>query len=236
MAHPQSVLNTDIANYNQAFYDKLAAMEEFTYDESTTAGFEEYSPFWTSFNDAIMGYFNNSISGTDMADFLLGIFVHAHATIVRQRGSQQLLEDGNFFSLFDIDGLVSDTLSRPIDYYDDYEPEILDTDGTQLSPASAPNLETDTARASSAYGNDRSQWLSLVSQYSANVASNGVRDVYEGVDPSTFGPNLTPLDIYDLVFGSGEVNIGDFQLTGLEWSVAFDSFNVGLDKPTRPSE
>jgi len=132
MAHPQSVLNTDIANYNQAFYDKLAAMEEFTYDESTrfvdestTAGFEEYSPFWTSFNDAIMGYFNNSISGTDMADFLLGIFVHAHATIVRQRGSQQLLEDGNFFSLFDIDGLVSDTLSRPIDYYDDYEPEIL---------------------------------------------------------------------------------------------------------------
>jgi len=75
-----------------------------------------------------------------------------------------------------------------------------------------------------------------VSQYSANVASNGVRDVYEGVDPSTFGPNLTPLDIYDLVFGSGEVNIGDFQLTGLEWSAAFDLFNVGLDKPTRPSE
>jgi hypothetical protein len=255
MAHPQSVLSTSIADYSQEFYDKLAAMEAFTYDESErpkfdeldpnfesgTAGFDEYSPFWSSFNAAILSYFNNTLSRSNMADFLLGIFVHAHATIVRQRGSQQLLDNSDFFLVFGIDGLVEATLNRPIDFYDDYIPAQFALDnGTveQIAPASAPRLQSDTASISgsagdpqegiepvpSAYEKDEEVWLGLIPQYSANSAANAVRDVYEGVDPSTFGPDLTPLIAHDLVF------------TQLNWKSAFEVFDVGLPLPVRPSE
>ena len=241
MAHPQSVLSTSIANYSQEFYDKLAAMEAFTYDESTqpkfdesdpnfeegTAGFDEYSPFWISFNSAIMSYFDNTISRSNMADFLLGIFVHAHATIVRQRGSQQLLDDSNFYNIFTLDGLVQETLQRPIDFYDDYVAPTFDNNillplSNLLTPASAPNLQSDTSGLSNAYENDRELWLGLLPQYASNSAANAVRDIYEGVDPSTFGPDLTPIVAHDLVF------------TQLNWNIAFDVFNVQLNKPVRP--
>ena len=247
MAHPQSVLNTNISNYNQDFYNKLAAMESFTYDNSTqpkydstdpeftdpneTAGFDEYSPFWSSFNSAIMSYLSGSISRDEITDFLLGLFVHAHATIVRQRGDQQLIDDSAFDVAFSINGLVQSVLNRSVDFYDDYVAPTFD-EGIEVTSASASRLQSDTAailgdeelEILSAYEIDKEQWIDLVPQFTRNTAANAVRDVYEGVDPSTFGPDLTPAVAYELVFDT------------LNWSTAFDVLSIDLPKPQRPTQ
>ena len=249
-----SVINTDIANYNQAFYDKLVAMETFTYEQSQqpkfhpldpqfveeNAGFDEYSPFWTSFSNAIMSYLSGSISRDEITDFLLGLFVHAHATIVRQRGDQQLIDNSSFDVVFNINGLVQTVLEEDVDYYDDYIAPIweddIETGLQQISSASAPRLQSDTSSIlggvdpldpevtiPSAYEIDKEQWINLVPQFTRNTAANAVRDVYEGVDPSTFGDDLTPIIAYELVFDT------------LNWSTGFDVLNIDLPKPQRPS-
>ena len=251
-----SVINTDIALYNQAFYDKLVAMETFTYEQSQrpkyhpldpeftdpneTAGFDEYSPFWLGFSNAIISYLSGSISREEISDFLLGLFVHAHATIVRQRGSQQLIDNSNFNVVFNINGLVQTVLAENVNYYDDYIAPIwensTETGLQQISSASAPRLQSDTSSIlggvdpldpeviiPSAYEIDKEQWIDLVPQFTRNTAANAVRDVYEGVDPSTFGPDLTPTVAYELVFDT------------LNWSAAFDVLNIDLNKPQRPS-
>jgi hypothetical protein len=209
-----------------AFYNKLIAMENFTYTSSARpsvtgsgqAGVAEYQPFWSAYNTALLSYLNNTITKSDMADFLIGIFVHAHATIVRNRGDQQLLDDSAFDKLFNIQGLVGVVLAYPIDHYDDYIPP----DIMLSEPAQAPNLEADTAFVAGKYELDEEDWLAIQDQYTANSAANAVRDIYEGVDPSTFGPDLRPINAYELVFDT------------LGWDAAFNSFNVGLDKPIRP--
>ena len=244
-----SVINTDIALYNQAFYDKLIAMETYTYEQSQqpkfhpldpqfveeNAGFDEYSPFWTSFSNAIMSYLSGSISRDEITDFLLGLFVHAHATIVRQRGDQQLIDDSAFDVAFSINGLVQSVLSRNVEFYDDYVAPIWENDSEaglqQISDPAAPRLQSDVAsilgdeelEILSAYEIDKEQWIGLVPQFTRNTAANAVRDVYEGVDPSTFGPDLTPAVAYELVFDT------------LNWSAAFDVLDIDLNKPQRPS-
>ena len=237
MTTTTSVINTDIANYNQAFYDKLLAMEAYTYNQSeqpkfdesdpefepnVKAGFDEYSPFWTSFSNEIVEYLNGSISREQITDFLLGLFVHAHATLVRQRGDQQLIDDSSFDLVFNINELVETVLEENIDYYDDYVAPTFDGEGIEITEASAPNLQADTDFTSLAFDIDKAKLAALVTQYTRNTAANAVRDIYEGVDPSTFGHDLTPTVAYELVFDT------------LNWSTAFDVLNIDLDKPQRP--
>lgn len=245
MPHPLSVLDTSIETYNQAFFNKLADMEFFTYENSTqpkydptdpqftseSAGFDEYSPFWSGFNSAILSYLSGSISRDEITDFLLGLFVHAHATIVRQRGNQQLIDNSSFDVNFSINGLVQLVLSRDVDFYDDYVAPTFD-DGIEVTSESASRLQSDTAfilgdegqEILSAYEIDKESWANLVPQYTTNTAANAVRDVYEGVDPSTFGPDLTPIIAYELVFDT------------LNWSTAFDVLSIDLPVPERPTQ
>lgn len=226
MPHPDSVLDPAIADFRQDFYDKLANMEAYTYDESEqpsadgsgTAGVEEYQPYWQAYNDAIMTYLGGSVDRETISDFLIGLYVYLFNLKAKGRGSQAVVDDSDAEVIFDLDGLVADVLAYPIDHYDDYEPDPDPTDPETSD--SADNLEADTSRAQSAFDTDRGAIPSLTSTYAREASSGAVQDVYSGAEPPT--DSLPPQEAWDKVFDE------------LEWEWAFGVFDIDLSVPDRP--
>ena len=151
MAHPESVLSTRIQTYDSDFYDKLTAMESFCYDnseqEDVEDGVEEYQPFFQDLNDAIEGYFDsNEFSRDALFDLLQGMYTYVKLNVLYEY-REDLKEQLQASEIFDMDGFVEDTLSRPDDYYDDFFIEIEEDD--ELGPIEtprAPNLEDSVSR------------------------------------------------------------------------------------------
>ncbi len=223
MPHPDSVLDPAIADFRQDFYDKLADMEAYTYDESEqpgAGGIEEYQPFWQAYSDAIVGYLAGSVDRETISDFLIGLYVYLFNLKAKGRGSQAVVDDSDAEVIFDLDGLVADVLAYPIDHYDDYEPDP-DPQDPETSD-SAPNLEADTSRAQAAFEPDRGAIPSLTSTYAREASSGAVRDVYSGAEPPT--DQLPPQEAWDQVFDQ------------LNWEWAFEVFDIDLDLPERPED
>ena len=151
MAHPESVLSTRIQTYDSDFYDKLTAMESFCYDnseqEDVEDGVEEYQPFFQDLNDAIEGYFDsNEFSRDALFDLLQGMYTYVKLNVLYEY-REDLKSQLQASEIFDMDGFIEDTLSRPDDYYDDFFIEIEEDD--ELGPIEtprAPNLEDSVAR------------------------------------------------------------------------------------------
>ena len=151
MAHPESVLSTRIQTYDSDFYDKLTAMESFCYDnseqEDVEDGVEEYQPFFQDLNDAIEGYFDsNEFSRDALFDLLQGMYTYVKLNVLYEY-REDLKEQLQASEIFDMDGFIEDTLSRPDDYYDDFFIEIEEDD--ELGPIEtprAPNLEDSVSR------------------------------------------------------------------------------------------
>ena len=206
MAHPSSVISLTIADYRQDFYDKLTAMETYTYDESSLGGVAEYQPFWQAYSDAIVGYFGNTVTGTD--DFLVGLFGFLFNYLKRSRGPEALYDDSDAFVVFDLNGLVADVLGYPVAYYDDYD------SGT----GNAPRLQADTSAAGSAFGPDNTAFQALPGEYSDVLQGFAVGDLLTGSAPPS-GP-FPPSEAWSEIFEA------------LNWGVVFDSF--GLTIPDEP--
>lgn len=227
MAHPDSVIDTEIADYRQDFYDALVAMEEYTYDESQQpdglggmAGVEEYQPYWQSYSDAIMGYLEGpDTSGSNAKDFIIGLYAFLSQFVLKGRGSQALRDDSNAKTIFDIDGLVGDVLSRPVDYYDDYEP-----DPDPMDPEtsdSAPRLQADTARANVAMAQDETRISALQSQYVGVLTGGAITDIFAN-PPEPPDGDWDGLIAWDAVFDE------------LEWQWAVEQIGFPLTMPPRP--
>lgn len=227
MPHPDSVIDTAIADYRQDFYDALVAMEEYTYEESDrpdgeggTAGVEEYQPFWQAYSNAIMDYLDGpSTSGADAKDFIIGLYAFLSQLELKGRGSQSLKDDSNARKVFDIDGLVDNVLSRPVDYYDDYEPDP-DPEDPNTSD-SAPRLEADTAHASGAMAEDESQISALQSQYVGVLTDGAITDIF-AKPPEPPEGEWDGLIAWDTVFDE------------LEWQWAVNQVGFPLTIPPRP--
>lgn len=199
MAHPNSVLNIAIANYRQDFFDKLAAMEAHTYDNSILGGVAEYQPFWQAYSDAIMIYLGQSMGSAQSKDFIIGLYAYLSQWELRGRGSQAVIDASNALAIFDINGLVGDVLSRTVDYYDDFVAGEEGAGEDPGKPDSAARIEADTSRAEGAWGPDSAQVDALQNTYISALTDGAIIDIFAKPAPAVVG-NWDGLIAWDFVF------------------------------------
>lgn len=114
--HPNSVIGLWVKNYRNAFYVAITDMEEYSYNIPGQFTFwqSEFTNLMTAMNNwknAARTYFNE--------EYIRSL----HTCVVAQEVFGYTLGMNiNQYTIFDMNNFVQDTLGRPVNYYDDYNP------------------------------------------------------------------------------------------------------------------
>lgn len=232
--HIQSVLSPEIGYYDVPFYQKLLGMEAFTYELSGTrnedpdgpqegvAGHEEYSPYWTTFNEALLGYINHApLPKQKVKDVVSGLFGFLTVHYGHGAGEASTIPQSNAKAIFVMNGFIETTLTRPLEYYDDYVPE--DPMATpEPTMASAERLEGEPAVVETTWAGDAAKVDVLLGKYADAISDVAVNAIFENTDPDATGPKS--FEAWDLIF------------IDLNWKWFIEQFNSTFVIPPRPLE
>jgi hypothetical protein len=221
---PQSVLSPAIEDFHPQLYYKLVAMEAYTYQNSqmaTQPGFVEYSPFWETYNTALMTYVGAApISNQKLKDFFIGFFCFISVHLGRGMGDPSLIEKSDAKKIFNFGGYYEDVVQPwALDFFDDFE---------EGDPAALPEPTEDSAEALTTapelveplYDKDAGEVSSLNAQFADVVSDAGMQAAFS--NPTVPGPGLTPTEVWDLVFDE------------LNWLWYVETFGSTVSIPERP--
>ena len=233
--HPQSILDPRINSYDVNFYQKLCAMEAYTYEKSEQpkelnmgspssekAGVEEYGPYWQTFNDALVAYVTHApMSSQKIKDVIAGLFGFLMMHYGHGAGSAETIPNSNAKVIFVLNGFIETTLNRPIEYYDDLVP-----DDPMAMPepitGSAERLEADPLIIDAAWDADVAKVDVLLGKYSNAISDVAVNAMFGNTDPDAQGPSQA--EAWDIIF------------IDLNWQWYIDHFQSSVKIPPRPPE
>ena len=184
--HTNSVFNTTIGQFDQAFYTKITDMEEYLYDQSTL-GEVVYKPFVQALNDAIVAWMG--IDRTALVSDAIQTMYTSH-TMSNLYGSPSSLVDSR--TIATMDGFRTDVLFMPLDAWDD---AIQDPNTLQYT---APTLEANTQTVQNAWLTEEPAWKALADNGSGSVGGIIMQLLFEDVSPSN--PPLTKQQMGTIIY------------------------------------
>lgn len=225
----RSVLNPLIGDFHLQLYYKLLAMEAYTYQasemtgETGLAGFDDYSPFWIIYSDALMAYVNRGpINRQQLKDFIIGFFCFVSVHKGRGEGPASLITDSDAKAIFTFGDYYEETaISWPLNYFDDY---IAEDPAAMPEPtlASAEKLTEASASVAPLWDRDAGKVSVLTQRYADVISDAGVKAAFS--NPTAPTGSLTPTEVWDLLF------------IDLNWQWYIDTFGSDVVIPPRPED
>lgn len=229
---PQSVLSPEIGEFHPALYHKLLAMEAYTYQKSERmaqatgvepAGFEQYSPYWETYNTALLGYVNHApISRQKLKDFIIGFFCFVSVHKGRGMGDASLIPRSDAKRIFNFGGYYENTVSTwPLNHFDDYVPP----DPMAMPTPTEESAETLIAAPEpipALWESDAGEVSALTAAFADVVSDAGMQAAFSNPTPPQ--GSLTPTEVWDLVFEE------------LNWLWYIETFGSDVVVPPRPAE
>lgn len=238
---PQSVLDPAIGDYHPQLYYKLACMEAYTYQNSQSmaedpgsepAGFEQYEPFWTPYNAALMEYVTHTaIPRQQLKDFFIGFFCFISVHMGRGLGDPNLVSECNAKTLFNMGGYNDTVAAWSLDYFDDFVPAPMlpvggaggdGGGGGAEEPAedTAERLTAEPNVVGTLWSTDASKVSALTGRFADVVSDAGMQAAFS--NPTEPAASLTPQQVWDMIF------------TDLNWMWYITTFNSDVVVPDRP--
>lgn len=149
--HPDSVISKDIKEFNTDFYKSLVEKENYCYTSTRThASVDNYQPFFTDLNNAIMAYLNKSRDITKWRGLTNTLYVYDYLKDIM---GDNLISESDIVATYiaNIDDYIPLLLTKANDYFDDIiqQSETDPETGQTTTYYEAPTLEDDTARIQS---------------------------------------------------------------------------------------
>ena len=229
--HEQSVLDPILDEYDRGFYQKLLAMEAYTYErserpaelingaESGQAGVEQYAPYWEEYNASLVGYVTHApLPKQTVKDVITGLFCFLSVHSQRGVGNPSTITRSNAREIFRLNGHIDTVLGYEINHYDDLIPE--DTMAIPPTAGSAEMLEGEPEAVDAAWTADAAVVQGLLDEYADAVSDVSMNVMFSGEPPQQKG--LSRLEMWDTIFEQ------------LNWLWFINHFNSNVTVPKRP--